>query len=663
MENPLDVNLKSKNEAEIADTLMDRGQNIIYAVRRFKQPRLDQIQKYRNLYAGNVPKKYRQTFNVVLPVFSGAMDTLMASFNDEISVKYEEQEPADYISVKKLNALWKQETESTSANAKFPVKTRQDRSNALYSGRGFMRYYAESDPKYKSCFEIAELEDVIFQPQGGGHLENHLFSGLENIIRTESQLLNGPYNQTQVGKLLAVSARDDFFPPAEVKSTLSKFEARGLNPSDANYVGERVFNLTELTLEVKGKRWYLLYSPWYKVWVRSSPLSELDSTELFPLVSWATHDDNKNFLSKSYADDLYGIADATHTLFNQELTNREKKNFNARAYDPRVFQNVAKLDEAQYRPDALVPASPVSGQRISDGIFEFKTAELSGTINLLDWMNNKTDTDVGVTELSKGGVQQASKRASVVFSEQQNISKRFLLRSSPYSEAMGEIGKRFISGAKEHLPATKAIKILGAEGQGWDEIKKIDLDTYSDIDVKIVSSSQQIKDSVMKKEARMNTLVSIGNDPLESPLVNVHARVEEKLRSGGEFSDSEIAILMDTKNYGNKTEASYAHRAIQDILAGETPEVYYAATGLLMEIVYDFANTYKKSIGNKKFIILMDYIQAHAQISQDNMARKAKADIRQQQMNPSATPGATPNTSATIPAPATNIINKATPNQ
>jgi len=38
-----------------------------------------------------------------------------------------------------------------------------------------------------------------------------------------------------------------------------------------------------------------------------------------------THEDDENFLSKSYADDLYPSSDAIVAMFNQELTNREKE--------------------------------------------------------------------------------------------------------------------------------------------------------------------------------------------------------------------------------------------------------------------------------------------------------------------------------------------------
>src|SRR4051812_49368107 len=205
----------SKGQNALADQVMERCIRIVANVNRFKQPRLDKIQLYRDLYAGKVKKKYRQPFNVVLPVFAGAMDTLQAAFNDDLALELEPTEPADYIAVQKLNTLLQMELTSVAPNAKFPLKTRTDRSNALFSGRGFMANYAVSDPEYKNCFEVFELEDAIFQPSGGGHLENHLYAGRQDLIRSEAQLKSKYYNQAQVAKLLAASSQGDYDPTFE----------------------------------------------------------------------------------------------------------------------------------------------------------------------------------------------------------------------------------------------------------------------------------------------------------------------------------------------------------------------------------------------------------------------------------------------------------------
>lgn len=628
---------KSMTREELAKEAVERALYMVAQCHKFKAPRLLQIAKYRDLYAGKIKKKFRQPFNVNIPVFAGAMDTLQAGFNDDLAVRFQEQEKADYMSAKKITALWDMEVTSTTKNAKFPQKCRTDRANALYSGRGFMMNYAQSIPEYCNNFEIYELEDAIFQPMGGVHLENHLYAGRENILRSASQLQSGPYNQTQVKKLLDMAAKTDYLPvdDTEVANSLAKFQAMGLDPKSADYIGEQMFNLVEMTLTINGQREYLLFSPWYRIWLNFKPHKEMFSSNLYPWVSWATHEDNKNFLSKSYADDMYSVADAVHTLFNQELTNREKRNMNARAFDKDMFPDVAKLDQAQHRPDALVAADTKGGTRqLSQGIYEFKTAELSGTINLIDWMNAEMGKDVGVTDLSMGGSQQTNKKASVVFAEQQNISKRLLLRSSPYTEAMGEIGKLFIQGLKDHMPAKKAVRLIGDEAEGWEEITRLDLDTYSDLDIRIISSSIEMKNSQLKKEARLKVLSEISANPNEVVLVNPRGIVEEKLRSGGEFDDAEIAVLMDTKNYGNKEETAYAHKAIQDIKNGDKPDLFFGATTLFLEIIYDFARNYRSKIGEKKYIKYLDYIDAHNDIVMENLQRKAKDEAMAQANTP-----------------------------
>jgi hypothetical protein len=72
------VDTVNKGQSELADEALKRGVYIVANVNKFITPRLEQIAKYRDLYAGRVPRKFRQPFSVVLPVFAGMMDTLHA---------------------------------------------------------------------------------------------------------------------------------------------------------------------------------------------------------------------------------------------------------------------------------------------------------------------------------------------------------------------------------------------------------------------------------------------------------------------------------------------------------------------------------------------------------------------------------------------------------
>jgi hypothetical protein len=659
MDQPTDeVVAPADGSSALAEQALQRAILAVRDCNKFKAPRLAQIAKYRKLYAGLVAKKYRQPFNVVLPVFAGSMDTLMAGFNDDLSLEYEEQEPADYLAVRKLNALWHMEATSSAPNAKFPLKTRQDRSNAMFSGRGFMMNYATSIPEYRNHFEIFELEDAIFQPEGGGQWANHIYSGRQNVIKSSSDLKSDIYDPAQVKKLLERAHETDFVPENlddAQRLGLAKFKAMNLQPTENNYVGEQLFTLAEMRITINGTRYYILFSPWYQTWVRFAPFKDIFTADIDPWVSWATHEDNKNFLSKSYADDMYGVADAVHTMFNQEITNREKRNFNPRGYDISFFPDVGKLDQAQYRPDALVPVTVPAGKRIEDGIFSFETPQLQGTISLIDWIQQASGKDIGVTETNMGGNMGVTKRASVVFAEQQAIAKRLLLRSSSYTEAMAEIGRIFFQGAKDHLPAQKAIKRLGIEGEGWDAvIRRTDLDLYSDVDVRAVSSSIEMKNSQLKKEARMKVLseISANPNPAIASQLNPRWLVEELLRSGGEYDDAEIKIGTDVKNYGNKEEVAYAHQAIQQVLNNEKPDMFYGATTLFMQILIDFASNNRTTLSTK-FDTIINHAMAHVAVVQENMARKAQieASLAASAAPPAGAPAAPGQPAASTPSP------------
>jgi len=85
---------KAKGAQTLADDVTKRIATRLAAnCNRFKHSRLDQIQKYRDLYAVKVAVKFHQPFKVVVPTPAGMMDSLAADFNDGLSVDLSETEP------------------------------------------------------------------------------------------------------------------------------------------------------------------------------------------------------------------------------------------------------------------------------------------------------------------------------------------------------------------------------------------------------------------------------------------------------------------------------------------------------------------------------------------------------------------------------------------
>lgn len=624
----LDSEYKGLSKNQLADKAVDIAMRQLMASAEFKKPRLDTLTKYWRLYDGKVSKKLRQLFNVPIPVFPGMIDTLNAQYDTPIELSFREGDAADYFKVQKINGAFRMEIMDTAQNSKWDSKLSMARKHAIINGRGILKYTVESDPEYESELEVVDLKNFHFQPRGGLYLENHLFAGEENIDRTKEELQegakSGEYDKAQVKLLLSRSDDRQYLPDgnADFGQRLERFKPLGLDPDNNSYVGQSVFKLASWIIEIGGERYYLAFHPWTKTWLRFEKWEEMCSSELYPWTTYATHEDNENFLSKSFGDDLYPAADAIVAMVNQEFTNREKRNFGARAYDKDMFPDVRKLDEAMHRPDALVPADTKGGTRqIANGIYEFKVGDLNGTVDLVDWITGSLGRNTGANELSMGQEQQASKKASVTFAEQRSVSKRVSWAAQPFQNMMADLGKRYIYGLKDHMPAEMAIRLMGEYGWDWDTITRLDLSTTKDVDVLIVSTDKQAQEGELKKEKRKAALEAIGADPLLAPTISPKWRATEILSSIGEYDEAEVAEALDVKSAADKKSLARAAEAIQLILRGKKPDLWYGATITFIQKIVDFASD-RRSTLKDKFNTLVDYAMAHKDIAKQNIERK-----------------------------------------
>lgn len=648
-----DSPFKNLSREQLAEKAVDIAQRQLMASSEFKKPRIETLTKYWRLYDGKTTKKLRQLFNVPIPVFPGMIDTLNAEYDTPIQLTYREGDAADYFKVQKINGAFRMEVMDTAQNSKWDSKLSMARKHAIMNGRAILKYTAESDPEYHSDLDVVNLKNFHFQPRGGLYLENHLFAGEENIDKTSADLIArasaGIYDKGQV-KLLLSRGGDSVYMPNSSQdhgAKLSRFKPLGLDPDNSSYVGQAVHKLAHWILELDGKRWYLCFDPWTKTWLRFEKWVDICSSELLPWTSYATHEDDENFLSKSYGDDLYPAADAIVAMVNQEFTNREKRNFGARAYDKDMFPDVRKLDEAMHRPDALVPADTKNGtRRISEGVYEFKVGELGGTVNLVDWITGTLGRNTGATDLSMGSVQEVSKKASVTFAEQKSVSKRVSWASQPFQNMMADLGKRFEYGLKDHMPARMAIRVMGENGWDWDEITRLDLSTKKDIDVLIVSTDKQQQEGELKKEKRKEALLAIGADPIIAPVISPKWRATEILASIGEYDEAEVAEALDVKSSADKKSLARAAEAIQLILRDQKPDLWYGANIAFIQKIVDFAND-RRSTLKDKFTVLIDYAMAHTPIAKANIERKVAEEAAIM-----GAPAPVPGQSAPAPTPA-----------
>ena len=595
----------------------------------YKKARFANVDNAIDMLLGRVKPKLRQQFNVPLPVLSGLFDTICADLDDAIQLKVKNNPGKNLKAIEGINDSLQISRKSLKPSARWDYKDRISRKYAVAYGRGILKYFSSASP-YQNTLEAVNPALFHCQPRGGGILERHLFCGEEGIVKTKRQLEEGVkdgfYDEEGVSLLIERAGDKDYQDKLSLmqEETIRRFKALGLNPDSNNYVGEITFNLVDWVMTKYGERWYIQFDPWNRVWTRFERLSDM-AGNFFPYVAYATHEDDENFWSTSIlADILYPIADSVTTLFNQELTNRQKRNLNARLYDKEMVKNVAKLDEAQYRPDSLVPVDTYGGTRkLSEAVYAFNTPELTGTVNLIQWLEEFTGKQAGIFQnLPQAPGGKGGKSNNMVYATIQQLSKRIDYRAHSYSEAWGEIVLRHIQGLKDNLTSAEATNMLGVD-TGYDfveSLKEIKLDKD---DIEIISTKAQAQEDALRKAQKEKAITLMSSDQSIAPKVNPEWKLRQIMSDIGGWELDEIEDALDMRSAGvERDQLSAADQTIKDLLKGKEPEMCWNATTIFLRKLLDFANNHRISLGDK-FPKFMEEIQKHAQVVMENMAQLA----------------------------------------
>ncbi len=602
----------------------------------FKLPRLLQIRKYRDLYNGKVPKLLRIRFNVPIPIFAGMIDTLQADLDDVPILKFKETDPADWKSIQKANAALDKEAQSDMPDKSWNYAFRMSRQENVMTGRGFLKYTTSSDGGYSSRLTAPVFENMFWEPKGGGKLDKHIFVGEGNIWKNKTVVESekgGMYDARQVDKLLALSQGTEYKQSQfwENLDYANRFLSLNLAAEANNYIGEPMYNFVEWVLTHKGIKWYLLFEAYSGTWIRLEKLTDIHSDGLIPWMSYASHEDQVNFASKGFADDLYPIAYTMTEFINEDLENRKRRASHARAYDPKMFPNLAQLDEAQMGRDRLVEVNTQNGtRRIQDGVYEFTTPEITGTLDLVRFMEDLSGRNLGVTDLQQGAAQDASKKVGVAYTEMAQVSKRLSFMSQPFIEVAQQLGMRFFGGLKDYMKTPMAVKLLGENGYQIEMLRRIDLNLKDGFEVTCSSQMKENKINQLQQDKKMESLMIVRDKPSLNKGINTKMADEEVLRNGG-WSEAQIALLLDPNTSADKETLAETSSAIQELMMGRVPMKNWNANLYFVNKLLNFVQTHRGDPSVKKnYDKFISYIEQHLPLAQENEQRLAKQRAQKQ---------------------------------
>jgi len=583
----------------------------------FRQPRLAQIQENEDMIAGKVKPALQGRYNVPFDgvIASGFIETLVAQTNKAPKLVFSDPKGSNHKAVQKIQALW--ERDSSPARQNWAKADRLAKRLAAAANISIFEYIPSSNP-YKGKLTNIDHFDFHCEPNGGNNLEEHLYKGVYNQFQTLSEVKRlgetGYYNKTQVSNLISAYSKTDFKYNEDLyRNKITRMSSLGLDIDQHAYVGQQVLNLARWVTNFEGEGWYVVFDYKSGIWLKMEPLKECFESELSPWVVWNPVENAFTLWNPGLFDQIKPVAEAIRINLNEILNNNRKRNWDMKAVDTTMFPDISQLN---WRQDGIVRANVQIGQSLQNGIYHFQTPEISGALNLNQYLNDFLGINTGVSDQTKGESSQDTLGIAKINDIQ--VSKRMKLIGDSYNDAYAALGLRWDWGLYEHLDEDEAIKIIGTAGAELESVTKEDTDP--DYDISVVTSTDELQQSQQDMERKAGAMERLAANPLLAQQVNPKWWAEQELRIGG-WKDEDVRRAMDTKNDAFDEIVSAANKNIERALEGKELKLFRDATTGYLERIHTYMN--ENDLDDKVYATLQMHYDEHVPIADENEARKA----------------------------------------
>lgn len=608
---------ETQNLSAIAEKAVLVAVKQVEAGLNFRQPRMNRIKQIEDMY--NMVERPALVGRFSVPfdgvVMRGYIDTLMSKLDEITTLQYSHTKGSAMKAAKKIEAAWRKESSSERANWK--LHDRWSKKQMCLTGRAYIKSFGERNPDFNFNIENVDGYDMVTEPNGGGDLNAHLFTYQLNIFRSASELKKGveaeKYSKEQVDKLsLHTSDKDLKQNDDDHANKVSRFASTGLDAQSNNYVGEKLYNLTEGVLTYEGEKYYILFDRKSGIWVRFKKFKDVFKSGLIPWVSYSSDDDAFSFLNLGPADAIYPIAESMYLNLNGMLNNMRKKNDDMIAYDPRFITDPSQLI---YRPEGLI-AVAANGGDIRNSVMNMRPDDVSNlAINLHGFMNNFLGESTGITAGAKGVSDET--KVGIYMGNQAEVADRIGRHNKSYSGAMEEIGRRFDWALWEHADESYMVEILGEDGVEWTKITKEDKDP--DYLVTAKGGSDQQRATMVQMQKRSDAIDKIVSNQTLLAVCNPKVLVRE-LAKVAEIDDETVLALLNKESESNALIVSEAERLIENCLSGKKIQLYRGADAAFLQHIHEY--TLENRLDMDKFLKLQALMDAHLPIVVQNTNRK-----------------------------------------
>ena len=573
---------------------------------KYRQKREDRWRDVDDLYYGRKKKSLVSRANVHIPKMQGTIEALLSKIDDPPVISYDPQKESDKRKAEKMNGLLKFDMKCGNWDMK-DILSKKD--GAMY-GRAIYKKYATSEGGFTDYLDVVDCLNFLIDPLAGGldPISNASYLGQDNIIKNigvmKKQAEKAGYDMEVLNEI-GTNMNADSDTDNRYRSLSKRRESLCL--SEAVYLDDKSVRLIEWYTTHMGEKYYCLFSPDFKKIVKTKKLKEMFKSEEWPFASWAIFPRLFEFWTPGYGEMLIEPNKIQNVILSQILDNNAFRNYGMKAYD----MNKVK-DPNQLNPKPM-------GRIAVDGnpkniIMDIPFPTLDNATGVYNLMEGIWDKETGINSQVKGTPNSKRMSATEFAGLIDEVDDRIFTTNKMYSSCYKRLAKLYYFGVEENMTRERRVKVLGAEGYGWEKISLKDVKGTYEVSI---SSGKQDETNNRLKQDRMLEYAKANR---ENPRINQQFLDEKSARIMG-FSDDEVERLLNPNTEGDWKIMAKAAEENEELLKKDVEPYKGATTGHIQRHL-DFLKD-NADIDDVIYARIQSHTDSELEYAEQNMNAKA----------------------------------------
>ena len=503
-------------------------------------------------------------------------ETLLSKIDNSLTFKFEAGGLEDKKKAIKFNSLRERDAKVD----RWDKKDRMSKRHMIKYGRKIDGYTASSEGgEYKPNYFNIRPRHFYIDPDCGNDKEKALYLGWYGVKKGKWELLQGVkkgiYDKKAVDDLIMAGGNYNDTEETVDERNAGASPLAGGTQSKKKWRNDIFIFYQAFTTNDDGERYLLLLTK-SGMCIRCQKFTDIDPSGIYPIATAASSPDDAEFWSIAPVTRVRRMFRQQEKSIGQMLDNSDQIN------KPKIAVNVdfiRNMSQIKYGTKGFIEVT--GNQDINTLVKPMITAPTTGPMLVFDKLQNITDRQSGVTP-ETAGVSDTKGVLGIVDANIQALGDRINLLNRELSEGIYEFAVLYKNGVRNHLTGKVAIRVLGPNGLGMEDISWGDLKpTDYDYDIIISSSTSEAQASDEENKQKLTVLEGAKKDPLYNQRI-----VREKELEYSGFNEDEKRALLDVQD-GSEGMMIRAYEDFEKLLLNKEVTVPRNANAVYLQVMND----------------------------------------------------------------------------